>query len=180
MPLQTANFGQVPNEAMPNSFLAHAYDLGDPWTSNSCQQWQCCSPNYNKTTCDAKTGGNPDKCGEACIALTNTSFYMGPIHPRIKKVVGNRLAQSAMSVVYGSAKPGSGPTISGCSVDKATQSITVQFNQSLLQKGSVAVKNYDHTYNNTAMYVLWDSQYWCGNTTLTDKISDKFGVWYVD
>ena len=28
---QTANFGSLPNEAMPNSFLAQTYDLHDPW-----------------------------------------------------------------------------------------------------------------------------------------------------
>merc|ERR1712185_479649 len=27
---QTANYGAVPNAALPNVFLAHAYDLGDP------------------------------------------------------------------------------------------------------------------------------------------------------
>ena len=50
---QTSNFGTLPSPAMPNSFLAHAYDLGDPWTNNGCQTAQCCDPTYNATVCAA-------------------------------------------------------------------------------------------------------------------------------
>lgn len=30
---QSANFGVVPNDALPNVFLAHAHDLADPWVN---------------------------------------------------------------------------------------------------------------------------------------------------
>ena len=50
--------------------------------------------------------------------------HRGPIHPRIKKPVGERLAAAAMGVVYGSSGAYAGPTISGCSV--AAGSITVR------------------------------------------------------
>ena len=30
---QTASYGYVPNPALPNVFMASAYDLGDPWVS---------------------------------------------------------------------------------------------------------------------------------------------------
>jgi hypothetical protein len=33
---QTGNFGTLPSPDMPKTFLAHAFDLGDPWQSNSC------------------------------------------------------------------------------------------------------------------------------------------------
>lgn len=32
---QTAGYGLLPNEAMPNTFLAQAYDLDDEWVSSS-------------------------------------------------------------------------------------------------------------------------------------------------
>ena len=28
---QTGNYGVLPNPALPNTFLAQAYDLGEPW-----------------------------------------------------------------------------------------------------------------------------------------------------
>ena len=39
---QTASYGQLPNEAMPNSFIANAYDLGDPW-AKGCFGLGCCT-----------------------------------------------------------------------------------------------------------------------------------------
>jgi hypothetical protein len=45
--------------------------------------------------------------------MTNTSYYMGPIHPRIKKPVGDRLATAAMGVVFGSSGAYAGPTLAG-------------------------------------------------------------------
>jgi hypothetical protein len=36
---------------MPKTFLAHAFDLGDPWQSNGCVTMGCCveSKEYNRT-----------------------------------------------------------------------------------------------------------------------------------
>jgi len=82
---QTGNFGTLPSPQMPNCFLAHAFDLGDPWGgSTSCLQDGCCSKQkYNASTCNKREV----TCKAACAGITNTSFYMGPIHPRIKKPV---------------------------------------------------------------------------------------------
>eukprot|EP00041_Stephanoeca_diplocostata_P018767 m.396690 g.396690 ORF g.396690 m.396690 type:complete len:756 (+) comp21114_c0_seq4:60-2327(+) len=47
---QTAGYGVLPNPAMPNTFMAQAYDLDDQWgpAAGPCfSTWQCCS----------KTGG---------------------------------------------------------------------------------------------------------------------------
>jgi hypothetical protein len=94
---QTANFGTLPSPAMPNTFLAHAFDLGDPYTNTQCLSWLCCAEDghYNATTCNKREA----TCADACRALTNTSYYMGPIHPRIKKPVGQRLAFAAKNLV---------------------------------------------------------------------------------
>lgn len=80
---QTGNYGVLPNLAMPNTFLAHAYDLGDPWQDMSCLNWHCCpfgtkGNAYNATAC-AQHIKDPTQCVAACRALTNTSYYMGPI-----------------------------------------------------------------------------------------------------
>ena len=93
---QTANYGTLPNAEMPNTFLAHAYDLGDPWQDVSCLQWQCCpygtkKQAYNVTACSAKTGGDPAKCAAACRALTNTSYYMGPVVENLPLATKNLL-----------------------------------------------------------------------------------------
>ena len=41
---QTANYGYLPNAAMPHTFLAQAYDLADPWmVQNTCYWNGCCS-----------------------------------------------------------------------------------------------------------------------------------------
>jgi hypothetical protein len=138
---QTANYGTLPSPELPHSFLAHAYDLGDPWPSSECLTWKCCDTSYNATVCLKQTGGDPDKCTAACTASTNTSFYMGPIHPRIKKMLGDRIARAAVSLVYNGGKGAfAGPTLQGCSV--AENQITLRFNQTLLQGGTVAVKPY--------------------------------------
>ena len=44
---QTANYGVVlPTDAMPNTFLAQAYDLDDEWGSSAgpcVKEWACCN-----------------------------------------------------------------------------------------------------------------------------------------
>merc|ERR1712232_721353 len=92
---QTANYGVLPNEAMPNTFLAQAFDLGDPWADKTCYGMRCCWNNYNATACTAslaKKGLGPDACSTYCSELMGTPVYMGGIHPRIKKPIGDRLA----------------------------------------------------------------------------------------
>jgi hypothetical protein len=89
---------------------------------------------------------------------------MGPIHPRDKKPVGDRLAQSAGVTVYG--KPGAftGPTISGCTVNAASNTVTVTFNASLLGADTVQVQSYPPPFNNvsaSSLAVLVDPKGFC-------------------
>ena len=45
---QTGNYGSLPSIDMPNTFLAHAFDIGDPWQGYS-ELVSClcvCSPVY--------------------------------------------------------------------------------------------------------------------------------------
>ena len=141
---QTANYGALPNPAMPNTFLAQAYDLGDPWPTKTCYSWACCWNNYNATRCAAGTAslGGPAACDGYCDALGATGFYMGPIHPRLKKPLGARLAAAAMSVVYGGKDAPTGPTIAGCAV--AGASLTLSF-EWLLGGDTVVVQGYNRS-----------------------------------
>ncbi len=70
---------------------------------------------------------------------------MGPIHPRDKKPVGQRLAQSAGVAVYGLPGVSTGPTISGCRVSADNKTVTVTFG-SALGLDSVQVQPYPPAY----------------------------------
>ena len=55
---QTASYGVLPNAAMPNTFLAQAYDLNDPFAGMhklcfSGMTSKCCEDddNFNATVC---------------------------------------------------------------------------------------------------------------------------------
>ena len=75
---------------------------------------------------DVVVNRQPERCDAYCDALHATNFYMGPIHPRLKKPVGQRAAVAAMTIAYPPAgqsaaeaaaspvagKPYTGPTVS--------------------------------------------------------------------
>ena len=138
---QTASYGALPNAALPNTFVAQAYDLNDPFANSSCYYDHCCPhANFNMSIC---TQHAFEGCREYCAATDTTGFYMGPIHPRTKKQIGVRLAQGAAVVGYGIAGPVTGPTLSGCSMVNGSGTITVTFNRTLLTAGGqVAVQDY--------------------------------------
>jgi hypothetical protein len=195
---QTGNYGTLPSPEMPNTFLAHAFDMGDPWAkSPSCMGWGCCYKSYNASTCAAKTKGKPEVCTAACAGLLNTSYYMGPIHPRIKKPVGERMALAAHNLVYGGRHtriysirmhcihtvactvytlysctvyvlhPGTG-AYSGPTISGCSASST---EITLLFNKTLlrggSVAVKNYSVSGSAMHVLVDPQYWCKNTVLT-------------
>ena len=92
--------------------------------------------------------------------------------------VGERLAQAAMGVVYGSPEAYAGPTISGCSVTADT--ITVSYNSTLLRGGAVGVKPYDQKSAFSAFRVLVDPHYWCSKTAFTVPMLGHQNTWYCD
>lgn len=130
---QSANYGVAPNPAMPRTFMAQAFDLDDPFSNITCYRKGCCGA--AKEGCESCLGPNG-----YCANLSATNFYMGPIHPRDKKPVGDRLAMAAVSVAYGKGTAFTGPTLSGCHV--ANGKIIVEFNRSLLGSDHLLVKDY--------------------------------------
>lgn len=63
----------------------------------------------------------PSYLPDACAPV-----YMGPIHGRDKKPVGDRLARACATLVYAKAGAWTGPTITGCK--KSGNTITISFN----------------------------------------------------
>ena len=142
---QTAGYGVLPNAALPNTFLVQALDLDDPWANQTCSNIKCCAYDFNASYHKTCAG-----CEGYCNSTTGTSWYMGPIHPRSKKEVGQRLAQTAGVAVYGLPGAYTGPTLSGCRVDAASNTVTVTFDASLLGSDSVEVQAYPPAYNNVS------------------------------
>merc|ERR1711865_1065726 len=116
------NYGVLPNPIMKNVFMAHAFDLADPWGDCGAQPSSKCKP-------DCGTSDPDYDC--------RTPFYMGGgIHPRIKKPVGGRLAHAAMGIVYGGSDPVTGPLIASCTV----------------LSGKLSVKIYDKAFPNRSAF----------------------------
>ena len=163
---QTANYGVLPNPAMPNTFVAQAYDLDDPWAyvgghevcstnasiPNSCaytkngteQPSPCCQCGTAMASSRCVwniTNWNRDLAPLAPLARnsTDTPQFMGALHPRLKEPVGRRLAASLVSLHYEGNGTVTGPTIAGCTYDAGEHVITVQFNKTLLKGDAVAI-----------------------------------------
>jgi hypothetical protein len=156
---QAGGYGILPNAAMPNTFLAHAYDLSDPFGNISCYKMQCCSNNFNPNN-TAQTCHGCWGAGNYCEVGDATNFYMGPIHPRTKKPVGLRLAQASAAVAYKKKVAFTGPTLAGCT--KAGSKITLTFNTTLLGAGGgIAVQNYSRVQLSSMLDVLVNKSAWC-------------------
>jgi hypothetical protein len=127
---QSGSFGVAPNAAMPNTFIAHGFDLADPWVycgdkpqTKACAGCDTADPDYN------------------CLQ----QWYMGPgIHPRLKKPVGQRLAASFLAAegAYAWGGPVTGPTIAGCTLS-ASATLVVAFNETLLAGAALTVSAFD-------------------------------------
>lgn len=137
---QTASWGVLPNPDLPRSFLAQAYDLDDPWgpAAGPCfAEWGCCAgKTFNASRCGDRAG----LCAPACAANAGTAAFMGGIHPRSKKAVGDRLGRAAWVAVYGGGGAFTGPTLAGCRVSPDGAALTVQFNTTLLAGDVLALQ----------------------------------------
>jgi hypothetical protein len=144
---QTAGYGKLPNAAMPNTFLVQGLDLDDPWINTTCSDIKCCSYDFNASYHKTCAG-----CDAYCNSTAGTRWYMGPIHPRDKKPVGQRLAQSAGVAVYDKPGASTGPTIAGCRLSADNNTVTVTFSSDAAggPGDPVQVQPYPPAYNNVA------------------------------
>jgi Carbohydrate esterase, sialic acid-specific acetylesterase len=139
---QTANYGVLPSPDLPNTFLAQAYDLDDEWgpDAGACFINKCCDDGnkrrYDPTTCNQTLHDLCNQPTAACPASLNTPNFMGGIHPRSKKAVGDRLGVAAYNLIYGGKEAYTGPTLQGCSIkDKVLE---IRFNVTLLMGDKLA------------------------------------------
>jgi hypothetical protein len=170
---QTAGYGVLPNLAMPSTFLVQALDLDDPWINTTCSDIKCCPYDFNASHHKTCSG-----CDAYCNSTAGTRWFMGPIHPRDKKPVGARLAQSAGITVYGQSGAFTGPTLSGCRVNAGGGSVTVSFDAALLAGDAVQVQAYPPAYNNvsaSALAVLVDPKGFCFQSSGRSCIDDGTG-----
>lgn len=163
---ETANYGVLPNQAMPHSFLAQVYDLGDPWAAKE-KGWSGGDP-YNCSLPDPATGKYGPNCTKwdpetwsagmqpyATLIRANDPSglpginFMGGIHPRLKRPVGHRLAVAAVALLHPADPtapvPLTGPTIAGCSHAEAGQAstLTLKFDTKLLGDDDVQVRPFE-------------------------------------
>ena len=68
---QTAGYGMAPNPALPNVFLAQAYDLNDPYRNDSCYGAMKCHDNSV-----APPGGYGRGCDGYCASVKTTNWYV--------------------------------------------------------------------------------------------------------
>ena len=145
---QTGNYGALPSPPMPRTFLAQAYDIGDPWSANegapSLHEPNCSSVNPATGEFDPECIPiDPDawapevrKIEPLLVNSSATPIFMGGIHPRFKHEVGRRLAVALM-------RNFSGPTIAGCKVDAAKASISVSLDANRMGGEDVLVQPFD-------------------------------------
>lgn len=148
---QTANYGTAPNPAMGNVFVAEGYDIGDPWDTPNCGALGCC---VNKATPLGRSCVQ-DHRGEWDVNSTMDSNGLGPLHPRLKRQLGTRLAQGLYATVYDGTKTtiAQGPVFSGCAIT-STQ-LLLKFDAARLLKQSVTFSpSASAALENTALYVL--------------------------
>eukprot|EP01079_Euglenida_sp_SAG-EU17-18_P002619 gene2619-3312_t len=118
-----------------------AYDLDDEWQSLSgggpCMSYgynqsspyhACCGPDQNASLC---TPTWQQTCKNMCAAIEGTHEFMGGLHPRSKRPVGQRLATAAANLVYGGKGAYTGPTLSGCT--QSQTSLQLDFAKDLLR-----------------------------------------------
>ena len=147
---QTGNYGTLPNAAMPNTFLAQAFDLGDPWLvtidgsdKHHCEKPDpatgsygptCATPWSDKSAWDASVAPLFD-----LVRNDSTPTFLGSIHARIKSPLGARLAAAYWAVAGGGDGALSGPTLAGCTLALGGAQLTLAYNTSILRSERVAL-----------------------------------------
>ena len=135
---------EIDVDARANTCCPQAYDLADPY------EWS--------------SQDDPHDVWANCTTIFDPEYecwtpqWMGPlVHPRLKKPVGQRLAASAINLVYGGSHAVTGPTIAGCTLKQASSSrpssLTLTFDLQLLRESKLLVQPYDTAYANRSAFL---------------------------
>ena len=129
---QTLNYGVLPSPDLPNSFVAQGFDAQDPVGISNWPQGERGCRAFGWNSAYSMGGGDNNQ------AIPWTPFFMGPIHPRPKHILGRRMAVAATAIVYGDKEIDyTGPVIANCSV--GPRGVTINFNETLLRSDAVKV-----------------------------------------
>eukprot|EP01060_Flectonema_neradi_P039110 TRINITY_DN848_c0_g1_i2.p1 TRINITY_DN848_c0_g1~~TRINITY_DN848_c0_g1_i2.p1 ORF type:complete len:656 (+),score=152.97 TRINITY_DN848_c0_g1_i2:44-2011(+) len=143
---QTGNYGVLPNKAMPRTFMAHGYDIGDPWANGNCGKENCTHAPFGPNCLNYSAADFPRDLQfmEPVVRAHDCPFFMGPIHPRLKYPVGRRLAEAYFNMFLGGTNSVTGPTIAGC--DVTPDYVTINYNKELMKNSTLTVnENYNYT-----------------------------------
>jgi hypothetical protein len=86
---QTGNFGALPSPAMPRTFLAQAYDIGDPWSANEG------SPSLRRPNCSSVNPAT-SKFDPECIPIDKAAWA-----PEVRKIEPLLVNSSATPIFMG-------------------------------------------------------------------------------
>ena len=139
---QASNLGYMDNYVVPNTFVAHGFDLQDPWNKECFY--------LNPPTCQGY---------DVPYNWNATNYYMGPIHPRDKIEVGQRLAQAGYNMLYGNGDNKymtSGPYLKGCQMNQTDGTIVIAFNETMLKGQTVNFVPPDFWYNESLINTIYN------------------------
>ena len=148
---QTGNYGVLPNEKMPNTYLAHAYDIGDPWAIGGLGTHNCTNPDPTQWAPDCIQWNISDWAPALRpmfpLALLHDEGMLlnAPIHPRLKWPVGRRLATAYKNLMLGGTDTYTGPTLAGCTLDTAAETVAIRYNTTLLRNDKIMLQPFNGT-----------------------------------
>ena len=122
---QTGGYGFTPNPALPNVFLGQNFDQGEPCNcdTNALAPGGCWATN-------ACWGTGPFSRN------LSWNYERSNIHPRVKHIVGERLARALLGMRVGAPQPT--PKLAGCRLAGVT--LTLMFDTTLMGAESITLQ----------------------------------------
>eukprot|EP01084_Bolivina_argentea_P088129 159117_1 len=144
-----------PGNQVPKTFVVQGHDIGDPWYSG-CKECLDATAPY---TANNSLGNG-------------TAWMMGPVHPRPKIFLGERMAIVVAKFVYGVDQIYSGPLLSGCYIDDNSKTLTIQFNKTMMYDEKLFYQPFDAWYNKS-LTVEYQNAIMLNNNSKWEPIDDK-------
>eukprot|EP01050_Picozoa_sp_SAG11_P026248 SAG11_NODE_6216_length_1362_cov_1.382423_1_plen_119_part_01 len=108
--LKTGSFGVLPSPQLPNTFVTQGFDAGEPMGDAHWNLGAKYSRSYGINTPYSMGGCDDGPASSWGGEVPFSPFFMGPIHPRTKHLIGRRMALTTAHHVYNrSDVPWTGP-----------------------------------------------------------------------